>query len=428
MKKQQRIYRGSFLSPLGILLLAPFLSLPAQAGPYTDSAHGGADSGVRRSDLALANYAQGNCAHCHEQHASIDGAEPDPSSGDYSASPFALFADNFDTGATTNLYDQGDNFCFFCHTNVASLQSNGIDNKDYAATFAGYPTGSPLGIFEAFNQYSYHNLADIWDFSQDNFTFFTSSSNPCTGCHNPHLARRNKENQKDPSFTAISRPTDHGNLWGNDAAERMDAASSNKYLAPYYYNSANSYEPDATNLDDGSLTPDYNAFCTDCHNLTNTIYSTTLGRNLYKFSWYDLGGDTIAAGDKHGANSATSTSDRINPYGADNGWILSCLDCHEPHGSPNAFLLRREVNGSAISGNIRSGSTEANSSMKLLCAKCHNNDWEYIHHTSPDAIYDQFKCGTCHGMGGFPITCEDCHAHGKSVTFIDDPSIIRRTF
>jgi len=35
---------------------------------------------------------------------------------------------------------------------------------DYAATFAGYTTNSPRGILEAFNQFSYHNLYDIWDY------------------------------------------------------------------------------------------------------------------------------------------------------------------------------------------------------------------------------------------------------------------------
>ncbi|MCJ7600547.1 MAG: hypothetical protein MUO63_03485, partial [Desulfobulbaceae bacterium] len=105
MKTQRRIYRSSFLSPLCIILLAPFLYLPAQAGPYTDSAHGNGSLtgyGVKRDSLFPDSYVRGNCAHCHEQHASIDGNEPGPFSG--TASPFALFADNFNTGKDTNPY------------------------------------------------------------------------------------------------------------------------------------------------------------------------------------------------------------------------------------------------------------------------------------------------------------------------------------
>ncbi|MCJ7601940.1 MAG: cytochrome c3 family protein [Desulfobulbaceae bacterium] len=410
MKKQQRIYRSSFLSPLCIILLAPFLYLPAQAGPYTDSAHGNGTSGAERSEAAFADYSQGNCAHCHEQHASIDGNEPGPFSG--TASPFALFADNFNTGKDTNPYLQGDNFCFYCHSNVASLQTGGIDNKDYAATFGGYTTNSPLGIFEAFNQHSYHNLADVGDFSETNFSsFFTSTSNPCTACHNPHKAKRNKEYPRDPSYTAISKPTDHANLWGIDAGERMLAATSDNYMAPYYYNSTITYEPDATNLDDGSLTPDYNAFCTDCHNTTNTIWSTTLNRNLIKISWYTEDGDTIAAGDKHGKNSATGASGRKNPYGAANGWILSCLDCHEPHGSPSSFLIRREVNGTVITSAIRTAET-GTSNLQQLCAQCHTNNtgaiypWAGVHHSLDYGVLGDWDCETCHPGGGISVPCE----------------------
>jgi predicted CXXCH cytochrome family protein len=404
---------------------------PIQAGTYTDSAHGGSTAGVKRNDAALADYSKGNCAHCHEQHASIDGAEPTPLSGSNAASTFVLFADNFNTGATIGSYQQDDNFCFYCHTNVASLQSGGIDNKDYAATFAGYTTNSPLGIFEAFNQHSYHNLYDIWNFSKDKFTdYFTTASNPCAGCHNPHIARRNKADVQDTSFTAISKPSDHGNLWGNDPAEKLNAATGNNYMAPYYYNSATTYEPGATTTHDGSLTPDYNAFCTDCHNTTNTIYSTTLSRNLVKISWYTEGGDTAAAGDKHGKNSASDNAERLSPYGTTNGWILSCLDCHEPHGSTSSFLIRRELNGSALSATVHTEETSATatSNIKLMCAKCHSSNWEYIHHDSPDALFDQFKCGTCHGMGGFEIPCEGCHSHGDYVVDMDNPALIRRTF
>ena len=69
---------------LGLLLsvslnLAPQLTL---AGDYADSAHGDTTIGVDRSsiDTDFSNYATGNCAHCHEQHASLGGTEPNPGS------------------------------------------------------------------------------------------------------------------------------------------------------------------------------------------------------------------------------------------------------------------------------------------------------------------------------------------------------------
>jgi len=85
--------------------------------------------------------------------------------------------------------------------------------------------------------------------------------------------------------------------------------------------------------------PDYNEFCTDCHNSSNTIYSTTLGRNLRTIDWNS---------EKHGKGNADSYIMVDSPYTAGScslGYILACTDCHEPHGSSNDFLIRTDVNG-----------------------------------------------------------------------------------
>src|SRR4030043_740937 len=46
---------------------------------YTISAHGNTSYGVNRTGLSSFNYSIGNCAHCHEQHASIAGQTITPS-------------------------------------------------------------------------------------------------------------------------------------------------------------------------------------------------------------------------------------------------------------------------------------------------------------------------------------------------------------
>ena len=51
-----------------------FTAGPVFGGPYLDSAHGSSAYGVNRDRTAAVGYATGNCAHCHEQHGSIDGA------------------------------------------------------------------------------------------------------------------------------------------------------------------------------------------------------------------------------------------------------------------------------------------------------------------------------------------------------------------
>jgi len=79
--------KKQLVSSIIVLLLVFFYSDITFAGPYLNSAHGNTTYGVNRSSMASLGYARANCAHCHEQHASIGGAEPAPTGG--SPSPFA---------------------------------------------------------------------------------------------------------------------------------------------------------------------------------------------------------------------------------------------------------------------------------------------------------------------------------------------------
>jgi len=414
----------------------------AMAGPYLSSAHGDSSYGVNRTATANSGYAQGNCAHCHEMHASIGGSEPAPAGG--SASSFCLFADNFNTSKTTGPYIQADDFCFYCHcyTDSTILQTSNFTNYDYSHTFAGYTTSTPASIFAAFNQTgSYHNLYDIQDFAKTNFSsFFKPDSNPCVACHNPHLVKRNKEHVTDPTYTAISRPSAHGELWGDSTGELMSNYTAS-YQAPYYYSST-SFEPGGTATYNGSTMPDYVSFCTDCHNASNVIHSNELGRNLRTIDWDN---------EKHGKGPADVSICIDPPYASSYctssglGKVLSCLDCHEPHGSSNMVLIRREVNGSGLSGSVTTISssgcltnTDHNKDIGYLCRQCHMDDadysgnssyinmWEAVHHCANDFPYKQSGCSNCHGSGGGgnvckggggttpAINCNCCHYHGAS--------------
>ncbi len=398
-----------------LFIILPFYCYP---GPYTSSAHGNSTYGVKRNVVELSGYSQGNCAHCHEQHASINGTEPDPTGG---PDPFCLFSKNFNTDLTTRPdtgYTRSSNFCFYCHTATNSLQSGGITNYNYSRTFGGYTGSSVEGILDAFNQSgSYHNLYDIWSFAKDNFSWFKEDSNPCVACHNPHRARRNKEHPSDPSYTAISRPVDHESLWGDDIDERM---SNYTYQAPYYYNETSYYEPGKTTITDGSNLPNYNTFCLDCHssNVPSQIWSTGGTNQLRSIDW-------SINGDKHGQRDADGGIDINDPYSSSSlGYVLSCTDCHEPHGSPSIMLIREEVNGGELSSSISSYHSDQ---WRDLCSRCHNSNMRYVHHTSQDAPYKDScykQCGCCHGGNpeSNPISCEKCHFHGGDDSWLQNTS------
>ncbi|HMK49686.1 MAG TPA: hypothetical protein VK435_06520 [Thermodesulfovibrionales bacterium] len=435
-----------------------------ECGTYLNSAHGNSGYGVNRIAIFNTGYSRGNCAHCHEQHACINGQEPSPAGGE--ASPFALFSDNFTS--------QSDDFCFECHKGSGSVQTSfSRTNYNYSYWFGGDTVhhSSPDNIYDAFNPSagSSHNLQDILNFVKQKWPeTYSEESNPCNACHNPHVSQRGYP---------VVRPTDRNNAWGDSAGERMSdyaAAHGGQYMAPFRYNSTTTYEPDGSATTDGSNLPDYVTFCMDCHNASNLIYSTTLGRNLQKIDWARqsptyLGGIPFCdnPGDVHGSIRRCSDSDgkyqgewkscgciKDNSYGFASGFcrgapvdgngcclssgktvpapawwgdlrppyitanyqnfVLNCTDCHEPHGAVHGngtaipHLLRKTANGH-YNKQCAGGPGNPCSWEEEFCRSCH-------HHRESAAAevyipeFDRtvtLNGGHCGNFG----SCLNCHAH-----------------
>jgi hypothetical protein len=426
-----RLGQAGFRLTLAALLAALGSAGPAAGGPYRDSAHGDAARGVNRAaiDPKYQGYAVGNCAHCHEMHASLAGAEPQPAGG---PAPRLLYAANFNTSRTLNPYVESDNFCFSCHSDDAGQR---VRNPDYSAAFGGAADGSgPQSILAAFNQASYHNLYDLWNFARNNpaFGWFKPSSNPCSACHNPHLAKRNADRLKPgfPLLSAVSKPGDYGALWG----ESQLMSSYVSYEAPFALQQTR--EPGGVGEPNGEKTPDYVGFCASCHSPDQLLWSTTLGRNLTKLNW----GSTGEQRDKHGSLARDGAAQLREPYAAasafKSNFVLSCLDCHEPHGSDNLMLLRRRMNGESLEGTVSSAVE-----VGYACKRCHKDDlaaaagtgeanrWAFVHHDAPDAPYARTNCTDCHaGNEGSPIECLHCHGHGKDDTWAGARRTGRGTF
>jgi len=410
------------------------------AGNYTDSAHGNYPDGVNRSSIS--GYSIGNCSHCHEQHTSIFGSEPDPEA-DGVSSLFVLFTKNFNemlvtgfhTANTSNPYSESDNICFYCHNSAGSVMQ--VENKTYAETFGNFTPSTPINsIYDAFgpillNNHSHHNLVDVFTYANTAFSYFTDDSNPCVACHNPHRARRNKTDVDNPALTAISRPADHENLWGDDDTapnERMDQYT---YQAPNY-SVGSTYEPGGTGFSDGSLVPDYNSFCLDCHanqvpttnsgtvsaadsNVTPTPSNPTPSGYLTAINW-GADGDIHGGAPRFSGNYSTTGSAILRePYdttlgGTSPNYVLSCLDCHEPHGTVlynvagsartySSFLLRKEINGEEVICELNPG--------QLCSWGLDDADW------TPLGL-----CRRCHDVSehcGGQTDCFTCHYHGSTV-------------
>ena len=333
-------------------------------GYYLDT-HGNGTYGVSRKNVA---YSKGECLHCHDVSQSGHGGK---------------------------LFDTSNNFCFKCHDNTTTYATAPIKNRSYSYRAGGYTSDAVNNsILYAFSLASSHKLSSIKTFINGKWGYDVNS-NPCTACHNPHIVQGDPANSPDATKNAssrswlVSRPSQHAtnytNIWGDSAGEKMRDYTA-KYQAPYRYNSTTAYEPDGSTTDDGSNLFDSVSFCLDCH--TNINWGTD--------------------GDIHGKATQTGgyicdEGDKKDPYPANPdptpypNRVLSCLDCHEPHGSPNEHMLRSEVNGTEIPVITQTGR------WWYFCRACHKS------------------LATKH-FGGIPninssSECEGCHFHG----FVDYP-------
>ncbi len=384
---------------------------PPTVPTYTISAHGNTTYGVNRPRTAGFGYSRGNCAHCHEQHASIGGQT-------ITAQGYELFYDHWVSGSC-------DLFCYKCHNNTLNLNPEmQVTNYLFGVSFGGYPlTASWDSMYEQFcdpniigNCGSRHDLDTIRSVLISSSWGYPADPDPCSGCHNPHFVQRigSKQYQGpyNPDKSPISRPSEHTtnptNLWGDDYQigcpsgenERMICYAqsvSGNYQAPYYGDTSGSYfEPSGNSSPtDGSDLPDYVSLCLDCH-----IVSVG-GRKAI---------DWGTTGDKHGGRVAEDVDCGVaspfeigaslrnsGPYNnslksSGYNYVLSCTDCHEPHGTPNRVeLIRRFINGEPVPADAPA---------------CFSTDTAWLD-----------ICQRCHTISGHVGGCNTglCHGHGRSM-------------
>ena len=154
------LFRPPRLITLYVAIFACRIILAPQycvAGNYVASAHGDGINGVQRPGLTT--YSPGNCAHCHEQHASIGGSEIPPNSP---AGPDIYL------GAETE-----DDLCFICHGTTPVGTAPDIATDITTTDHFGHLVQNYSGIHKANESQS--DIADTKHIE-------------CTDCHNPHNA------------------------------------------------------------------------------------------------------------------------------------------------------------------------------------------------------------------------------------------------
>lgn len=354
-----------FLSITFILAAIPCSTI---AGSYLNSAHGNSTIGVDRSsiDATLSDYSIGNCAHCHEQHASINGSQPLPNSG--VPSPFLGFS-----------LEQ--NLCFECHDGNPAPLSTDVASQFNLLTYKhGQVIATGLDYMTDYDNRHDPKEKSSLDFSIDN------RHSECMDCHNPHKA------------------TDANPLLGASGI--------------LVTNGANWSEPShSTNTVEISDPLNQYQVCFKCHSGwagTGSGTSQALEFNTNNASFHNVEGDiTPPSSDTYGNFNTTYVYKMMPRY---NGYAniqlrnvaMVCSDCHGNtttpplgiHGSSRASLLKAPQGSPYTQWN---NTITVKNRGNCWCFNCHdpnfnnsgfstgNQDWHLAKHNE-DSAY----CQTCH--------------------------------
>lgn len=345
----------------------------ATAGTYTDSAHG---TGVNRSsiDSQYSGFAAGNCAHCHEAHASLGGSEPLPNTdtaeyGHAGPDPAALFS-----------YEEG--VCETCHDGTPATDNIKAQiDKAYA-----HPTDDYSGR---------HSVSEstATDMDPTDYADGTSRHAECVDCHNPHAANSTVHTT---GTNAVSSTSPLYKVSG------IGVTNTGAWTAPSY----------TEILPSTGISYEYQ-LCFKCHS-TWTTQPTEQTNIALQFNTLNESTHPVEAGLTASSSSALTAAQMSSPWNvAANMGVqtMYCSDCHGddaagsppagPHGSGSPTILkgRWPTNSSGYLWDL--GDPEGNTNnfnTECLCKKCHpvyDTSWKNNAH-STGYHSRSYKCVQCH--------------------------------
>lgn len=372
---------------------------PPASGPYAVSAHG---SNIART---VANgYATGNCYHCHEMHASYQGAAPAPAAG----SPDIYLG-----------FEEEEVLCFGCHGSggIGSVTApNGTIGTIMARAY-GHGTGTTLNVTGNSGRH------------RANETTVTPVVNTahveCTDCHNPHRARVDATGRHTVGTNLIDVP---GPLEGVSGVE----------FSPYPSNWANLISwPAAAGVQPYATATKEYQICFKCHSSANANTDdwdgvasgagawtdTALEFNRLNPSYHPIV-DTLGNGPNvlttNGAPKGLVAAQLLAPWNATPGTnLMYCSDCHEsgtaapfgPHGSTVKWMLRGTYTNWPFRASADNGTatgtasnwaylTNGGTEDDTFCQNCHPDtnsaSSNNVHTTGDHKNATDGRCLTCH--------------------------------
>lgn len=388
---------------LTVCMVFLFVAVQASAGDYLNSSHGNSTTGVDRSALGagvaqLSTYSVGNCAHCHEQHASIEGTEPAPVGG----------------GQSYLGFDLEEELCFFCH------DANGPASTDIAGEYAKtskHPQLTNSGVHLA---------------GENTAAAFGPGSRhaECTDCHNPHIATA-RPATNDPTKGPIigASGLDPGVRGAGDSGITVTYTfvpnvlnSNEQYKVCYKCHSAWNNSPSAA---DGAFNTANDSFhWVESDKYTYVPNPGTTGKGIYHNAQFNLTYTQIMMPRPSLAN--VDASYRI--------LSLRCSDCHGtdnataatiegPHGNsstPSTFIggniLKVPAGSPYTTWTATSGIPQGGGATTIWCFNCHHPQFTGTGFKESGGGGTNLHLEKHHVDKAF---CQDCHLanpHGQTAS------------
>ncbi|MEW6427889.1 MAG: cytochrome c3 family protein [Thermodesulfobacteriota bacterium] len=354
---------------------------PAQ-GAYSGSAHGQNATGVARTDMLSKGFARGNCAHCHEQHASVDGGEPNPVGG--APSSYAGFASE-------------ENLCFGCHAAAGTVGTATDNIQTVAAKAYGHGTGTAANYLGAANR---HKAGEI------SVTALSVSPHvECVDCHNPHEAKTGNHtaggsgNTVSNALTGVSGvdfttfPSNWAAFGGGTPAAYATATREYQICFKCHSSSNASMQnwdgAGALAWTDTAL--EFNPLNQSLHPVTVTLTaaanSIKLKDSQLTATWQPAGSKTMYCSDCHNVESGSPTG----PHGSAVRWMLS--------GTNKAWPYQDFVNNGTSAGtywDLNNRTTNSGTANGLFCLNCHPDprsvDSNNVHRVGDHTSYVCLRC------------------------------------
>ena len=331
--------------------------------------------------------------------------------------------------------------CFQCHQatpdygleSVPIYHDHKVDSSDPAP--AGHSGPPDIYSLIAANPKDADTRHDMWPYDDDpakGLPLNQGGRDPqtaitCTNCHNPHTVQRTRND--DGTYNAA--------IHIDPYAPKPDGVWNGAVEGTWKYPGPNQTRPNGTAATQAEWVI---GFCWRCHDNTLPTASDTLpwapapscgtvpancgsasNSRVYeniRDTWWTL--DDMGYQNNTSGDNLISNIDRAQwPRDPENGQVLPCTVCHDPHGSPNPYRLKPFIRLKKTDGTYETKGP-------LL-----------VYRFPPDPtpsgppvdIDPRFFCGACHNrnsmgfLGGFgsgantfPVACTRCHGHGTTDT------------